>query len=766
MSVSARFQFPRRDFLKTLGLAAGGLAFGLHTAEAAPSALPKVLTANPSIPPSVGLFPNVFVHVAPDGWVTLVCHRSEMGQGIRSSLPVLLADELGARMDKVKIAQGDGDKAYGDQNTDGSSSIRLVYDKLRLTAATARLQLITAAAKRWSVPLAECEARDHQITHTPTKRSLGFGELASAAGALPLPKPEDVPLRPQNELRRVGTELPLIDAPDYVTGKAIFGADPRLPGMLIAVIARPPVLGGTVKHAQRAAALAVPGVKQVLDLPVPKAPWAFQPLGGIAVLADTTWAAMLGREALAIEWVHGENVVYDSEKYRKSLLETVRKSQRAVRKVGDVEAARKVATRTLVADYYAPHLAHAPMEPPAALAQIVDGVCEVWAPTQNPQASRKEIARALGSSEDKVIVHVTLLGGAFGRKSKQDFVAEAAILAQKAGVPVRVQWTREDDLHHDYLHTVSAQHVEATLDADGAVTSWLHRSAFPPIASIFKDEKGPTDGELAQGLLDAPLAIPNLQIEAGDAPAHVRIGWLRSVCNIFHAFAVGSFVDEIAAARKVDPREQLLGSLGAPRLVGAKELGLEKWGNYHAPEGTHLVDVGRYRNVVERVTEHAEWATRQARGRHLGLAAHRSFLSYVAVVVSMVKNADDSVAVDEVWISIDAGLIVNPDRVRSQMEGAVLFGMSIALLSEITVKAGAVVQDNFRDYHLVRMADAPKAIHVDIVPSHEPPGGVGEPGVPPVAAAIANALFALTGKRQRELPLRPRSRAGGAARGG
>jgi isoquinoline 1-oxidoreductase subunit beta len=758
MNGGERFEVGRRDFLKALGLAAGGLAFGLHTAEAAPSALPQLLTANPATPPKVGLFPNVFVHVAPDGWVTLVCHRSEMGQGIRSSLPVLLADELGAHMDKVKIAQGDGDKAYGDQNTDGSSSIRLVYDKLRLTAATARLQLITAAAKRWSVPVAECEARDHQVTHGPTKRALGFGELANAAGALPLPKPEEVPLRPQSELRRVGTLLPLIDAPDYVTGRAIFGADLRLPGMLIAVIARPPVLGGTVKSAQRAAALAVPGVKQVVDLPTPKPPFAFQPLGGIAVLADTTWAALLGREALAIEWAHGENVVYDSERYRKTLLETVSKSQRAVRTVGDVEAARKAARRTLVADYYAPHLAHAPMEPPAALAHLVDGVCEVWAPTQNPQASRKEIARALAIDEDKVVVHVTLLGGAFGRKSKQDFVAEAAILAQKAGVPVRVQWTREDDLHHDYFHTVSAQHVEATLDEQGTVTSWLHRSAFPPIASIFGDAKGPTDNELAQGLLDAPLAIPNLQVEAGDAPAHVRIGWLRSVCNVFHGFAVGSFLDEIADARGVDPRDNLLTLLGPPRLVSAKDLGLAKWSNYRAPEGTHLIDTGRYRGVVERVTERAEWATRQARGRHLGLAAHRSFLSYVAVVVSMVKMDDDSVAVDEVWVSIDAGLIVNPDRVRSQMEGAVLFGMSIALLSEITVVAGAVVQDNFRDYHLVRMADAPKAIHVDIVPSTAPPGGVGEPGVPPVAPAIANALTALTGKRQRELPLRPRGR--------
>ena len=754
MTARAGVRLVRRDFLRTLGLATAGLALGLHEHEARAAGPDGVLTANPAQPPTTGLFPNVFVHVAPDGWVTLVCHRSEMGQGVRSSLPVLLADELGASMSKVKIAQGDGDEAYLDQNTDGSSSIRLMYDKLRGMAATARHQLIAAAAAKWRVPASECDARDHAVTHLPSKRSLGFGELAAPAGKLPLPKPEDVHLRPQSELRLVGKELPLIDGPSYVNGKAVFGADITLPGMLIAVIARPRVVGGKPKTVSREAALKIPGVKKIIELPNPKPPWAFQPVGGMAVLADTTWAALKGREALVIDWDLGENASYDSAAYRETLLATVRKPQRIVRDVGDITAALTASKKRVVAEYYAPHLAHAPMEPPAALARVSDGTCEVWAPTQNPQSARKELAKALGLDESKITVHVTLLGGAFGRKSKQDFVVEAALLAREAGVPVRVQWTREDDIRHDYFHTVSAQRVEAGLDAQNKVVGWLHRTSFPPIESLFKGTTAPTAGELQQGLADAPLAIPSLRVEAGDAEAHVRIGWLRSVCNVFHGFAVGSFLDELAHERGLDPRDNLLELLGPARMVGRAELGIETWTNYKAPEGEHLIDVGRYRNVVERVTEISGWATRKARGKHLGLAAHRSFLSYVAVVVSVVKNAAGAFQVDEAWVVVDAGIIVNPDRARSQMEGSVLFGASIALKSAITMKNGAVVQENFHDYRLVRMADAPRSIQVEIVTSTAPPGGIGEPGVPPVAPAIANAVFALTGKRGRELPLR------------
>jgi len=740
-------RMPRRSFLAALGFAAGGLSIGAFDGSAAAG------EAAPAPKTGDGLRPNVFVHVATDGWVTIVCHRSEMGQGVRSSLPVLIADELGADMARVKIAQADGDKAYGDQNTDGSSSVRKLYDDLRRVGATARVMLVAAAAKRWGVPASSCVARDHAVFHEATGRSIGFGLLADAAARLPVPRPEDAPLRPESELRRVGGLLPLVDAPDIVTGRAVFGADVRLPGMLIAVIARPPVVGGRVSRFDPAPALAVPGVRRVVELPAPRPPFAFQALGGVAVLADGTWAAMKGRAALHVEWEDGPNGAYDSARFRDELFAAVRSPGRVVRRIGDVDGALASAARTVEAEYYVPHLAHAPMEPPVALATVTADACEVWTSTQEPQAARREAARALGIDESRVTVHVTLLGGAFGRKSPADFVSEAVLLSRAAGAPVRVQWTREDDVRHDYYHAVSAQRLTAGLDPSGRVVAWLHRSAFPPIGSTFRETARADDGELQQGILDLPLAIPNVRAENGEAKAHVRIGWLRSVCNIQHAFAVNSFVDEIAQARGADPRDVLLEVLGPPRIVGAAELGVDKVPNYGASLDRHPIDVGRLRRVVERATELARWSDRRREGRSLGLAAHRSFLTYVAAVVSVTPESDGKIRVDEAWVVADAGKVVNLERVRAQLEGAAVFGTSIALHGAITVKNGAVEQSNFRDYRVARIREAPRKTHVEVVRSESPPGGVGEPGVPPIAPAIANAVFALTGRRVRELPL-------------
>lgn len=735
----------RRTFLRGLGLAAGGLAFGLFDRRA---------HAKSEAVGGQGLAPNVFVHVAPDGLVTLVCHRSEMGQGIRSTLPALLADELGADPKRVHITQADGDKAYGDQNTDGSSSIRNRYKEYRGIAATARMLLIGAAAQRWRVPPASCEALHHAVVHKPTKRTLGFGELADAAGKLPLPKLADVPLKPKREMTHTFVdEMALVDGPDIVTGRAQYGADVRLPGMLVAVIARPPVVGGQAVRFDDKAALAVPGVRRVVQLPNPKAPWAFQPRGGLAVLADNTWAALRGRAALTITWNDGENGSYDSVAYRESLLATVRQPGKVVRHTGDVDAALAGAAKVVQAEYYVPHLAHVPMEPPAALARFENGRCEIWTSTQNPQAARKEAARALGIDEEHVTVHVTLLGGAFGRKSKADFVSEAALLARAAGAPVRVQWTREDDLQHDYYHAVSAQQLAAGLDAHDKVVGWRHRTAFPPIPSTFTGTATPSEGELQQGVLDLPLAIASVRAESGDAKAHARIGWLRSVCNIFHAFATASFMDELAHARSRDPKENLLELFGPPRIVTPVELGVAKVPNYGASLDEHPIDVGRLRHVIERATALSGWDERRQRGRALGLAAHRSFLTYVAAVMSVERDARGKLRVDEAWIVADAGTIVNPDRARAMMEGAVIFGMSLAFYGGVTMRQGAVVETNFRDYKLVRLAEAPRKIHVELVASDGPPGGVGEPGVPPVAPALANAIFALTGQRIRDLPL-------------
>ena len=749
----------RRSFLAGLGIGVGGLGLGFFASESH-AAEPE---AGPPKPPPTssqqvesmapGLNPNVFVHVGLDGAVTIVCQRSEMGQGIRSTLPVLIADELGADMARVKIVQGDGDPIYGDQNTDGSNSIRGIYEDMRRAGATPRTMLIAAAAGRWKVDPKSCTARDHQVIHEKSGRSLGFGELVADAALLKVPEPFEVVLRPREELRTVAGTLPLIDGPAYVTGTAIFGADVRLPGMLTAVIARPPVVGGKVVRYEASRALAVPGVRQVLELPAAVHPWEFKPLGGVAVLADTTWAAMRGRAALEISWDHGDNASHDSESYRRQLQAALNESGAPLRKLGDADAALASAARVIEAEYYVPHLAHVSMEPPVAVARIEGERCEVWAPTQDPQTARTDVAKALEISEDNVTMHVTFLGGGFGRKSKPDFIVEAALLAKAAGVPVRVQWTREDDIRHDYFNTVSAQRLSAGLDAQGKLVAWRHRTAFPPIASLFKEIDRPELDDLQQGVLDLAIAAPNVSAEACEARAHVRVGWLRSVYNIFHAFSVGCFIDEIAQARGEDPRATWLDVLGPPRYMTIKELGVEDLKNYGQPLEKHPVDAGRLRHVIERVTALSGWDTRKQDGRALGLAAHRSFLSYAAVVASVKLGPGDRLVVDEVWLVIDAGIVVNTDRVRSQMEGAVIFGMSLALHSAITLKGGAVEQSNFHDYRVTRIGEAPREIHVEIVESDRPPGGVGEPGVPPVAPAIANALFALTGKRVRELPL-------------
>lgn len=695
-----------------------------------------------------GLQPNVFVHVAPDGQVTIVCSRSEMGQGVRSTIPALMADELGADFARVRIEEGDGDKRYGDQRTDGSASIRKLYDDWRRAAATARVMLVAAAAHRWKVSPAVLEAHDHAVWHG--RRSLSFGDLADAAGKLPVPKAADVKFRPRKEMVHVYRPLPLVDGPAIVTGEAKFGADIRLDGMLTAVIARPPVVGGKVVGFDGRRALAVPGVKRVIAMPEPVGPVAFQPWGGIAVVADNTWAAMRGRAELDIQWDLGPNASYDSDSYKAQLSASVHASGKAVRNVGDVEAALANAARVIEAEYHVPHLAHVTMEPPAAVARFVDGACEAWAPSQYPQDARTEMARVLGISEDKTTCHVTFLGGAFGRKAKSDFISEAAFLAREAGAPVRVQWTRDDDLGHDYYNAVNTQLLTAALDAQGKVVAWRQRTAFPPIASTFKDVPGPVADDLQQGVTDLPLAIPNVRAETCDAAAHVRIGWLRSVYNIFHGFSWGSFADELAHARGLDPREALLEIIGPPRIVTLAELGVPKLSNYGQSLQQHPIDTGRLRGVIERVTKMSGWGRRD---RSLGLAAHRSFLTYVAVVVSVVEKGPGKIAVDEAWLAADAGTVVNLERARSQMEGAVIFGMSHAFYGGATMKGGVTQQVNFLDYRLVRMPEAPRKIHVDIVESDGPPGGIGEPGVPPVAPAIANAVFALTGQRIRELPL-------------
>ncbi len=734
---------PRRAFLQLTGLAAGALVLGCRAGEHPASAV------------AAGSFDfDLFLSLDSSGGVRVVAHRSEMGQGIRTALPMVVADELGADFERVTVVQALGDPRYGSQDTDGSHSVRDYFVPMQQVGAAARQMLIGAAAAAWKVPAAECEAAAHAVHHRASGRSLGFGELAERAAAQPVPDKASLALKKRSEWRYIGKGRTLVDVGDIVTGRAGYGIDAVLPGMLHGSIERPPTVGGKALRFDGEAALKVRGVRKVVTLEGAGIAPGFAPLGGVAVLADNTWAALQGRAALKVVWDPGPNASYDSVAYRKELEAAVAKPGTVVRRRGNLDSALRGAAKRISASYYAPHLSQSPMEPPAALASVKGDACEVWACTQNPAAAVDEVAKALAIPKEKVTVHVTLLGGGFGRKSKPDFIVEAALLSKQAGAPVKVTWSREDDLRHGFYHSVSAQKLEAGLDAQGRVVGWLHRTAFPPIGATWDAKARHGDaGELGMGMTDLPFDIPHLRLESCAARAHVRIGWLRSVANIYHAFAVGSFVDELAHAAGADPKDFLLKLVGEPRHLDLATDGV-KYDNYGAKLDAYPIDTGRLRHVIEVAATAAGWGKALPKGRGLGIAAHRSFLSYVATVIEVSADARGAVRVEEVHTAFDCGTFVNRDTVETQAQGAVIFGLSGALDGRITAKHGAIEQSNFHDYPILRIDEAPRAIHVHLVESEAPPAGVGEPGVPPVAPALANAIFAATGERRRELPLR------------
>lgn len=697
--------------------------------------------------------PGLFIAIEQDGTVKLTCHRSEMGQQVWTAIAQILADELEADWERLEIVQAIGHPRYGDQNTDGSRSVRRNLTRLRYAGAAMRQMLQAAAAAEWGVPAGECRAEMHTVVHEGSGRSLGYGELAAAAAEMNVPSEDEVRLKPRSEWRYIGKPVASLTVPKIVRGAGTFGIDVRLPDMVYAVIARPPQVLGRVKSMDDRAALEVPGVLRTVRLASPEPPVIFKPLGGIAVIAEDTWSAIRGREALEIEWDAGPNGDYDSDTFRSQLLETAQRSGRVRRRRGDLDAAMSSAAKRITADYYAPHLSQSPMEPPAATARWDGDSVEIWACTQTPQASRATVAAACGIDPENVTINVTWLGGAFGRKSKPDFVVEAALLAREVGRPVKVTWTREDDLRHGYYHSVSAQHMEGALDEEGHCIAFLHRTVFPPIPSTFEaGVEEPSWGELRLGASDNPFAVPNLRLESGPAPAKVRIGWLRSVANVYHAFAVQSFAAELADAAGRDQKEYLLELIGPPRLVDPTEEGAE-YDNYGDPIEEYPIDTGRLARVVRIAADMADWDRTLPEGHGLGIAVHRSFLSYVATVVEVSVDEKGRLTIPGVWSAIDAGTVVNTRHVEAQVEGGTLYGLSNALYGAITAKDGAIVQGNFPSWRLMRIGEAPRSFAVKIVESDAPPGGVGEPPTPPAAPALTNAIFAATGRRIRELPI-------------
>jgi isoquinoline 1-oxidoreductase subunit beta len=694
--------------------------------------------------------PTIWLSIAPDGTVTIVAHRSEMGCGSRTALPLVVADELDADWTRVKIDQAIGDPRYGDQDTDGSHSVRSNFDLMRQVGATGRAMLIGAAATQWTVSPKECSTEPHYVVHKPSGRKLGYGELAAAAAKLRVPKTEDLQFKSRAEWRYIGKETnSLFDLPEIVTGKAMFGMDATMPGMVYASVEHPPVLGQKVKAYDDKAALKVSGVHKTLSIDVFKPPHQFQPLGGVAVIADNTWAAFQGRKQLKIEWSDSPHQVYNSGPYRRILEETSRKPCKVVRNVGDVDAEFAKGGKIIEAQYYTPHLAHVSMEPPVAVAEYREGKVLAWAPTQNPQAVQETISALLGIKKQDVTCHVTLLGGGFGRKSMPDQVAEAALLSKQLGKPVKVVWSREDDVHFDFFHSVAAMYMKAAIGANGLPTAWLQRTVYPPINSTFDASAVYADDEMGLGWNNLPFDIPNHRAENGAADYHVRIGWLRSVANIYHAFAIHSFADELAKAANRDSVEYLLDLVGPDRIVP-----LDVKGDDAEDAKLYPLDTARLRRVIEIAAEKSGWGKRpMGKGHALGVAAHRSFLTYVTTVVEVEVDNKGQVHVPNVWTAVDAGTVVSPDNVRNQFQGAAVFGTSLALFGEITATNGVIDQSNFNNYQITRMNRAPQNVDVEIVESDAPPAGVGEPGVPPFTPALLNAIFAATGKRVRELPL-------------
>ena len=665
--------------------------------------------------------PNAYLRIAPDNKVTIVVARSEMGQGIRTALPMILAEELEAEWKQIEIEQAGASTLFGDQTTGGSASIRTTWDPMRKAGAIAREMLISAAALTWGVPRSACAAESGHIKHAASNRSLTYGELVDKAATLPIPS--DVTLKQSKDYKIVGQRLARVDSPAKVRGEAVFGIDLRLPGIKYALLSRCPVIGGKVSGFDDKESKKISGVGYVGKIGD----------SAVAVVADSVWSAMEGRRTLNVTWDEGANKDLNTAGVMASLKQTA--SKKGVNLYSAGEPA-KVSGRHISAEYSLPFMAHAPMEPGNCTAHFEGSKCELWAPTQVPQDCRDSVAMAIGLDPDQVKVNVTLMGGGFGRRLEHDYAVEAALVSKAISSPVKVLWTREDDMRSSTYRPASLHQLSATLDGSGLPVGMTHRIIAPSISG----QKGqPVPNGVDPDLPDeaGPVyGIPNYLIEYVLAETPVPLGWMRSVYALQAAFALESFIDELAVAAGKDPLKYRLQLL-------AKDQDLTYF--------TTIWHTTRMRGVLQLAAEKAGWDKPLPAGHYRGVACFGCFASYMAEVVEITME-NDQPRVHRVVAAVDCGQVVNPSILEQQIQGGIVYGLSNALRAKITIEKGRVVQGNFDDYAPLRMDETP-AVEVYAVPSPEAPTGIGEPSVPPIAPALCNAIYAATKKRIRALPI-------------
>jgi isoquinoline 1-oxidoreductase beta subunit len=698
----------RREFVAA-GLAAGaGLVVGFY--------LPHAGTTGKNV-----FSPNAYLRITPDNKVTIVVARSEMGQGVRTALPMILAEELEADWKQIEIEQAGASTLYGDQGTGGSASVKSTWDPMRKAGAAAREMLISAAALTWGVPRSTCAAREGAVLHGESKRRLSYGELAEKAATLPIPT--DVPLKQNKDYKIVGQRLARLDTPSKVKGEAVFGIDFRLPGMKYAVLSRCPTIGGKVLSFDDKESKKIAGVGYVGKIGD----------AAVAVVADSVWGAMEGRRVLNVSWDDGPNKNLNTAAVTESLKQAAAKKGASLYSAGDVS---KATGRRISAEYQLPFMAHAPMEPGNCTATFQGTTCELWAPTQVPQDCRDQVAKALGLDPDQVKVNVTLMGGGFGRRLEYDYAVEAALVSKAANVPVKVLWTREDDMRFSTYRPASLHQLSAVLDGAGWPVAVTHRIIAPSISG----QKGqPVPGGIDPDLTDQAgflYGVGNVSVENVIAETPVPLGWMRSVYALQTAFASESFVDELAVAAGKDPLEYRLHLL-------AKDQNIQNFDTtWHS---------ARIRGVLQLAADKAGWKSALPAGRFRGIACFACFSSYMAEVVE-ISMRNDVPRVHRVVAVVDCGQVVNPSIMEQQIQGGIIYALTNALRAKITIEKGRVVQGNFDDYAPLRMDETP-VVEVYAVPSTEAPTGIGEPSVPPLAPALCSAIYAATKKRIRALPI-------------